>query len=81
MRGQVADTRFMFARLYTNAALRPWTNDLRDQLLNAAIIYLSGEENYDAIRREFNAGSSVLEVTGRQARTDPEKPAHLRTGA
>lgn len=62
MRGQAADTRFMFARLYTNASIRV-PQDLRTQMLDAALGHLfAGEADYDAIRREFNAGSSVLEV-------------------
>jgi CHAT domain-containing protein len=62
IRGQAADTRFMLARLYANASIRV-APDLRRQMLDAALGHLSnGEADYDAIRREFNAGSSVLEV-------------------
>lgn len=62
MRGQAADARFMFARLYVNAALRVNT-DLRVQLLDAALGHLAnGEADYDAMRQEFNAGKSSLEV-------------------
>jgi CHAT domain-containing protein/tetratricopeptide (TPR) repeat protein len=62
IRGQAADTRFMLARLYANAFT--WVApDLGGQLLEAALGHLfNGEADYDAIRREFNAGSSVLEV-------------------
>lgn len=62
MRGQAADARFMFACLYVNAALRV-NNDLRVQMLDAALGHLSnGEADYDAMRQEFNAGKSSLEV-------------------
>ncbi|MBI1925127.1 CHAT domain-containing protein [Candidatus Poribacteria bacterium] len=62
MRGQAADTRFMFARLYTNASIRVH-QDLSTQMLDAALGHLlDGETDYDAIRREFNAGRSVLDV-------------------
>lgn len=62
MRGQAADSRFMFARLYVNAALRV-NADVRVQLLEAALGHLSnGEADYDAMRQEFNAGQSSLEV-------------------
>lgn len=62
IRGHAADTRFMFARLYTNASIRV-SQDLSTQMLDAALGHLlEGEADYDAIRREFNAGSSVLEV-------------------
>lgn len=62
MRGQAADTRFMFARLYTNASIRV-AQDLGNQMLDAAIGHLTdGESDYDAVRREFTAGSSVLEI-------------------
>ena len=62
MRGQAADTRFMFARLYTNASVQV-AEDLGNQMLDAAIGHLAaGESDYDAVRREFTAGSSVLEI-------------------
>jgi tetratricopeptide (TPR) repeat protein len=62
IRGQASDTRFMFARLYTNASTRV-PQDLSTQMLDAALGHLvDGETDYDAIRREFSAGSSVLEV-------------------
>lgn len=62
MRGQAADTRFMFARLYTNASNKV-AQYLGNQMLDAAIGYLTaGEFDYDAVRREFTAGSSVLEI-------------------
>jgi CHAT domain-containing protein len=62
IRGQVADTRFMLARLYINASARV-PQDLGVQMLDAALGHLyDGEADYDAIRREFNAGSSVLDV-------------------
>lgn len=62
MRGQAADSRFMFARLYVNAALR-LAADLRIQLLDAALGHLfNAEADYDAMRQEFNAGKSSLEV-------------------
>jgi hypothetical protein len=62
MRGQAADTRFMFARLYANASLRV-PPDLKTQLLDAALAHLlTGETDYDAVRREFHAGRSVVEV-------------------
>jgi CHAT domain-containing protein/tetratricopeptide (TPR) repeat protein len=62
MRGQAADTRFMFARLYTNASIHV-AQDLGNQMLDAAIGHLTdGESDYDAVRREFTAGASVLEI-------------------
>jgi CHAT domain-containing protein/TPR repeat protein len=62
MRGQAADTCFMFARLYVNASIHV-NQDLCSQMLDAAIGYLTeGESNYDAIRREFTTGGSVLEI-------------------
>ena len=62
MRGQAADSHFMFARLYVNASIRV-TADLSAQLIDAALGHLLGaERDYDAIRQEFNAGSSILEV-------------------
>ncbi|MEB3357145.1 MAG: hypothetical protein VKK04_10485, partial [Synechococcales bacterium] len=64
MRDKAADTRFMFARLYTNASVRVG-QDLGQQMMDAAIGHLTDAEfDYDAIRREFSAGSSVLEVQG-----------------
>ncbi len=62
MRSQASDTRFMFARLYVNASL-PAPRELATQLLDTALEHLrAGEADYDALRREFNAGASVLEV-------------------
>ena len=62
MRGQSADTRFMFARLYVNASVRVQI-DLSTQLLDAALDHLrEGEADYDSMRQEFNAGASILEV-------------------
>jgi len=62
MRGQAADTRFMFARLYTNASIHV-AQDIGNQMLDAAIGHLTdGESDYDAIRRDFTAGSSVFEI-------------------
>lgn len=62
MRGQAADTRFMFARLYTNASIQV-AQDLGNQMLDAAIGHLTeGESDYDAMRRDFTAGSSVFEI-------------------
>jgi CHAT domain-containing protein/tetratricopeptide (TPR) repeat protein len=62
MRGQAADTCFMFAQLYIYASNQE-NQDLRNQFLDAAIGYLTGgESNYDAIRREFTTGGSVLEI-------------------
>lgn len=64
MREKAADTRFMFARLYTNASVQV-AQDLGNQMLDAAIDHLAdGESDYDAIRREFTAGHSVLDVQG-----------------
>lgn len=64
MRKQAADAHFMFARLYTNAAQHPQAQSLqtevRNQMLQAALDHLSaGEFNYDAIRRDFYAGSAL----------------------
>ncbi|HRJ53058.1 MAG TPA: CHAT domain-containing protein [Candidatus Thiothrix moscowensis] len=62
MRGQAADTRFMIARLYANAAVRV-SGEIHEQLLDAAVAHLlEGENRYDAIRREFNAGASIPEI-------------------
>ncbi|MEE9412711.1 MAG: CHAT domain-containing protein [Methylococcales bacterium] len=62
MRGQAADTRFMFARLYCNASIQV-ADDLSGQMLDAALEHLfNAEADYDAIRREFKAGSSILDV-------------------
>lgn len=62
MRGQAADTRYMLAFLYSNATHRA-TQDFRKQLLDALIFHLSNAEaDYDAIRREFGAGKSVIEI-------------------
>ena len=64
MREKAADTRFMFARLYTNASVQV-AQELGNQMLDAAIDHLAdGESDYDAIRREFTAGHSVLDVQG-----------------
>jgi CHAT domain-containing protein len=64
MRAQAADTRFMFARLYANTSARV-AQSLRAQMLEAALGHLAdGESDYDAMRREFTAGSSVVEVQG-----------------
>ncbi len=61
-RGLAADTHFMFARLYTNTSILVSQN-LSTQMLDAALGHLlNGETDYDAIRREFNAGSSVLDI-------------------
>lgn len=62
MRGQSADTRFMFARLYVNTSVRVQI-DLSTQLLDAALGHLrEAEADYDSMRQEFNAGASILEV-------------------
>jgi CHAT domain-containing protein len=62
MRAQAADSRYMFARLYVNVSIRV-TADLSAQMIDAALGHLLGAEaDYDAIRQEFNAGSSILEV-------------------
>jgi CHAT domain-containing protein len=62
LRERAADTRLMFAQLYRNAAVRV-PQELGHQLLDAAIGHLSdGEADYDAVRREFAAGSSVIDV-------------------
>ncbi|MBM5815753.1 MAG: CHAT domain-containing protein [Cyanobacteria bacterium K_Offshore_surface_m2_239] len=62
MRSQSADTRYMIARLYTNATAQV-KGELRDQLLDASLEQLEqGELEYDAARREFTVGDSVLEV-------------------
>ncbi|MDJ0702473.1 MAG: CHAT domain-containing protein [Leptolyngbyaceae cyanobacterium MO_188.B28] len=59
MRGQAADTHFMMAQLYVNAAQRIQL-DIRQQMLEAALNHLAaGEFNYDAIRRDFYAGSAL----------------------
>ncbi|MEK6283043.1 MAG: CHAT domain-containing protein [Acidobacteriota bacterium] len=62
MRGQAADSRFMLARLYVNASTRVLA-DLSVQMIDAALGHLlDAESDYDAIRQEFNAGASILEV-------------------
>lgn len=62
MRGQSADTRFMFARLYVNTSVRVQL-DLSTQLLDTALAHLrEAEADYDSMRQEFNAGASILEV-------------------
>ncbi len=62
MRSQSADTRYMLARLYTNATAQLKT-EIHGQLLDAAVEQLKqGEIDYDAARREFTVGDSVLEV-------------------
>lgn len=62
IRGKAADTRFMLARLYTNTSIQV-RKDISTQMLDAALGHLlDGETDYDAIRREFNAGSSVIDV-------------------
>jgi CHAT domain-containing protein len=62
MRGQASDTRFMLARLYANAAPRV-APDLGGQMLDAALEHLDlAESNADAIRREFDAGQSAIEI-------------------
>jgi CHAT domain-containing protein len=62
MRSQSADTRYMLARLYTHATAQV-KEEIRDQLLDAAMQQLEqGEMDYDAARREFTVGDSVLEV-------------------
>lgn len=64
MRGQSADTRFMFARLYVNASVRVQI-DLSTQLLDAALDHLrEAAADYDSMRQDFNAGASILEVQG-----------------
>lgn len=66
MRTQAADTRFMFARLYTNAAAQQ--PQLADELLAAALGHLEdGEQDYDAIRRDYAAGSVLDDQRGKQA--------------
>ncbi|ACB54358.1 unknown [Crocosphaera subtropica ATCC 51142] len=66
MRGQAADTCFMLARLYTNAARRI-NLDIRTQMLDAALDYLTkGEANYDAMRREFSTGSIIESQQSKQ---------------
>jgi CHAT domain-containing protein len=62
IRKQAADTVFMLARLYTNAALR-LDQPLAGQLVDAALAHLSfAEENVDAMRREFTAGDTIVDV-------------------
>ncbi|HET7436904.1 MAG TPA: CHAT domain-containing protein [Thermoanaerobaculia bacterium] len=62
MRRQAADTHEMFARLYTNAAVRT-PIEVSAKLLDAALDHLSAaEQDADAIRREFDAGASATEV-------------------
>ncbi|MET0430265.1 MAG: CHAT domain-containing protein, partial [Microvirga sp.] len=62
LRERAADTRQMFARLYTNAAVR-WSPEVGDQLLDAALHHLrDAEADFDAVRREFAAGPSVIDV-------------------
>lgn len=69
MRVQAADTRFLFARLYTNAAPRVGP-DLRGQMLDAALGHLTaGEADYDAIRRDYAAGSVLEMQRGKRAFT------------
>ena len=66
MRGQEADTRFMFARLYVNAEGRAL--ELRDALLDAALGHLAeAEAGYDAVRREYAVGTILEAQRGKQA--------------
>jgi len=49
MRGQAADTRFMFARLYTNASIQV-AQDLGNQMLDTALDHLKeGQSNFEQI--------------------------------
>jgi CHAT domain-containing protein len=63
MRERASDTRFMLARLYTNAsAALGVPAELGEQMLDAAIGHLEdAEADCDSVRREFGAGS-ILEV-------------------
>lgn len=66
MRERAADTRFMLARLYTNAAPHV-REDLGEQMLDAALGHLAeGEAAYDALRREFAAGSVLAAQRAKQ---------------
>lgn len=66
MRGQAADTRFMLARLYTNASVRVG-GALHEQLLTAALAHLAdAEADYDAIRREYAVGAVLTAQRGKQ---------------
>lgn len=59
MRSHAADTRYMLAKLYRNAAPRV-TRELGEQLLDAALEQLqAAEANYDDIRRDYATGSVV----------------------
>jgi CHAT domain-containing protein len=64
MRQQAADTRFMFARLYTNTSNQiVHKPDLCNQMRDAALGHLADAEyDYDAVRREFTAGNSVIDI-------------------
>ncbi|MBC7817346.1 MAG: CHAT domain-containing protein, partial [Planctomycetaceae bacterium] len=66
MRSNSADSRFMLARLYVNAAVRS-PSEVRQQLLDAALSYLGeAEADYDAMRREFAAGSAIQKQQGKR---------------
>ncbi|MEO0644672.1 MAG: CHAT domain-containing protein [Cyanobacteria bacterium J06650_10] len=66
MRRQAADTHFMLARLYTNAAQQIQLA-VREQMIQAALDHLTaGEANYDAIRRDFYAGSALAAQASKQ---------------
>ena len=66
MRRQAADTHFMLARLYANTAQRIQL-EIREQMIQAALDHLTaGEANYDAIRRDFYAGSALAAQASKQ---------------
>jgi CHAT domain-containing protein len=66
MRDRAADTRFMFARLYTNAYVRV-TAEWREQLLDAALDHLTaGERDYDDIRRDYAVGAALEAQLGKR---------------
>ena len=66
MRRQAADTHFMLARLYTNTAQRIQL-EIREQMIQAVLDHLTaGETNYDAIRRDFYAGSALAAQASKQ---------------
>lgn len=70
IRRQAGDTCFMLARHYTNTARRIQI-DIRTQMLDAALEYLvSGEANFDAMRREFTSGTTLQAQQSKQSITE-----------
>ncbi len=63
MRSQAMDARYMKALLYTNTSFQMQDQDIKDQLLDAAMeLLIHAESDADAIRRDFDAGMGVLAV-------------------